>query len=102
MNFFYCPKCGKESLEDRYVRSKDFVCRNTRGGRCTPPIIHYKCECGNYFAGCMMVSGHENDEAILDYCRKAIAEYNEGGRYYWEEESNRLIALYEKYRGGQA
>ena len=49
MNFFYCPKCGKESLEDRYVRSKNFVCRNMRGGRCTPPIIHYKCECGNYF-----------------------------------------------------
>lgn len=48
-----------------------------------------------------MVSGRENDEAILDYCRKAIAEYNEGGRCYWEKESNRLIALYEKNRGGQ-
>ena len=42
-------------------------------------IKHYKCECGNYLAGSMNISGYEDNKDFIEYCKYLIKEYNKDG-----------------------
>lgn len=79
MRLFYCPMCGKEEIrnDNPYNDEKTIVNMRDGYGR---PITHYKCECGNYLAGSMSVSGF--DEHTIKYYKDIIKGYNEGGCYY--------------------
>lgn len=50
---FYCPECGKEQILNNNPYEKEKTIINIRDGY-GRPITHYKCECGNYFAGNMV------------------------------------------------
>ena len=81
MRLFYCPKCKKEEIrEDNPYRYEETITNMRDGwGR---PIKHYKCECGNYLAGSMDVSGWIDDSDAILYCKETIESYNPGGCYY--------------------
>lgn len=81
MRLFYCPKCKKEEIrEDNPYKYEDTITNMRDGwGR---PIRHYKCECGNYLAGSMDVSGWVDDPDVILYCKETIEGYNPGGCYY--------------------
>ena len=81
MRLFYCPKCKKEEIrEDNPYRYEETITNMRDGyGR---PIRHYKCECGNYLAGSMDVSGWVDDQNAILYCKETINGYNPGGCYY--------------------
>ena len=81
MRLFYCPKCKKEEIrEDNPYRYEETIANMRDGwGR---PIRHYKCECGNYLAGSMDVSGWVDDPDAILYCKETIEGYNPGGCYY--------------------
>lgn len=74
MRLFYCSKCKKKEIRnDNPYKSKETVI-NMRGsyGR---PIRHYKCECGNSFAGSMDITSWEDDEKSISYCTDTIDWY---------------------------
>jgi len=79
MRLFYCPECNKEQMrnDDPYKNEKTIVNMRDGYGR---PITHYKCECGNYLAGSIDVSGWEDH--MIQYCKDTIKGYNKGGCYY--------------------
>lgn len=79
MRLFYCPACGKEEIrsDDPYKTERTVLNLRDGYGR---PITHYKCECGNYLAGSMDISGWE--EHMIRYCKDTIRGYNKGGSYY--------------------
>ena len=81
MRLFYCPKCQKEEIrEDNPYRYEETITNMRDGyGR---PIRHYRCECGNYLAGSMDVSGWLDDPDAILYCKGLIEDYNPGGCYY--------------------
>ena len=79
----YCPKCGyleilTEPTEFEKYRSEKTT-SNLRGGY-GRPITHYKCDCGNFLAGSMDVSGWDDDGIM--YAKAVIQDYNEGGAYF--------------------
>jgi len=81
MKVKYCPKCGKLEL----IETTDFNYRyftNMRDGY-GRPIRHYKCECGNYLAGIMDITGlSDNETDNIKYAKDIITAYNIGGDYY--------------------
>ena len=81
MRLFYCPKCKKEEIrEDNPYRYEETITNMRDGyGR---PIRHYKCECGNYLAGSMDVSGWVDNQNAILYCKGLIEDYNPGGCYH--------------------
>lgn len=81
MRLFYCPKCGKEQISKEDLYKGEYSINNMRDGY-GRPIRHYKCECGNYLAGSMDVSGWEDDECSITYAKETIKGYNPGGCYY--------------------
>lgn len=56
MRIFYCPQCGDFKMEDNPPLRNKITYKNLRDGY-GRPITHYKCECGNYLAGSMSISG---------------------------------------------
>lgn len=81
MRLFYCPKCKKEEIRDDNPYRYEETITNMRDGY-GRPIRHYKCECGNYLAGSMDVSGWLDDPNTILYCKETIEGYNPGGCYY--------------------
>lgn len=81
MRLFYCPKCNKEKISTNDIYRGEYTISNMRGGY-GRPIRHYKCECGNYFAGSIDISGWEDDEDSIKYCKDTINEYNKNGCFY--------------------
>lgn len=79
MRLFYCPICGKEEIRNDDPYKNERTITNIRDGY-GRPIFHYKCECGNYLAGSMDVSGW--DERMIQYCKDTIRGYNKDGCYY--------------------
>ena len=79
MRLFYCPICGKEQIrnDDPYKDERTIINIRDGYGR---SISHYKCECGNYLAGSMDITGW--DEHMIQYCKDTIKGYNKGGCYY--------------------
>lgn len=84
MRLFYCPMCGKEEIRSDDPYKNERTISNLRDGY-GRPIIHYKCECGNYLAGSMDVSGWEDH--MIQYCKETIRGYNKGGCYYTRNSS---------------
>lgn len=76
---FYCPECGKAQILNNNPYKTEKTIINIRYGY-VRPITHYKCECGNYLAGSMDVTGWNKD--AIEYAKKTIAAYNRGGCYY--------------------
>lgn len=83
MRIFYCPECGSEEIKGEYPNRDKTTLANIRDGY-GRPITHYKCDCGNYLAGSMDISGWEDDPGSIQYCKEVIKEYNRGGIYYTE------------------
>lgn len=81
MRLFYCPKCGKEQISKEDLYKGEYAVANIRDGY-GRPIRHYKCECGNYLAGSMDVTGWEDDKGSILYAKDVIKGYNLGGCYY--------------------
>lgn len=81
MRLFYCPKCNKEKISADDIYRGEYTINNMRGGY-GRPIRHYKCECGNYLAGSMDVSGWEDDDGLIEYCKDTIKGYNKDGCFY--------------------
>ena len=81
LRLFYCPKCKKEEIRsDNPYRYEETIVNMRDGyGR---PIRHYRCECGNYLAGSMDVSGWADDPGAILYCKETIDGYNPGGCFY--------------------
>lgn len=79
MKLFYCPICGKEEIRNDNPYKNERTITNIRDGY-GRPISHYKCECGNYLAGSMDISGW--DEHMIQYCKDIIRGYNKDGCYY--------------------
>lgn len=95
---FYCPECGQEKIsnDNLYKGSETIV--NVRDGY-GRPIIHYRCECGNYLAGSINVSDCSDDEGAIVYYKEVIKDYNRGGFYYKanKDPGNRnIVDLFEK------
>lgn len=83
--FYYCPACGKETVvtseKDNPYRGEDTIINIRDGyGR---PIHHYKCECGNYLAGCMDLSGF--DDHGPEYAKSIIKDYQRDGELLGED-----------------
>lgn len=78
---FYCPECGKEEIRNDNPYKSEETINNMRDGY-GRPIRHYKCECDNYLAGSMDVSGWTDDEHAIRYCKETIEGYNRCGCYY--------------------
>lgn len=76
---FYCPECGKKQILNNNPYERDKTITNIRDGY-GRPITHYKCECGNYLAGSMDVTGWDEDG--VEYAKETISGYNRGGCYY--------------------
>lgn len=70
--FFYCPNCGKEKIKDSDPYKNEHTIINMRDGY-GRPIRHYKCECGNYLAGMVIIN--ENDDIL--YYKEVIKMYND-------------------------
>lgn len=86
MRLFYCPKCEmQQQLNHNPYRNKETI-NNMRDGY-GRPIRHYLCECGNYLAGSIDITGWDNDG--VSYAKELITDYNKGGAFYEE-------GLYEK------
>lgn len=91
----YCPACQQSKIItaadelEPYWLEKSLT--NTRGGF-GRPITHYKCNCGNFLAGSMDVSGWDGDG--IDYTKSIIREYNEGGRYFTTSMLNEAMSSY--------
>ena len=81
MRLFYCPECNKEEIRNDDPYKYEYTISNIRDGY-GRPIIHYKCECGNYLAGSMDVNGWIDDKNAIEYCKETIQGYNRGGCYY--------------------
>lgn len=79
MRLFYCPVCGKEEIRSDDPYKNERTISNLRDGY-GRPITHYKCECGNYLAGSMSISGW--GDFMIQYCKDTIRGYNKGGCYY--------------------
>ena len=80
MMLFYCPECNREQIlgaNNPYINEKTIINLRDGYGR---PIVHYKCECGNYLAGSMDITGL--DEHKVQYCKNIIREYNKNGCFY--------------------
>lgn len=88
MRLYYCPVCKKEEIKNGGVPKDEQTLLNVRDGY-GRPIIHYKCECGNYLAGSINIIGLMADKDSLIYYKELIKEYNKGGCYY-------VDGLYEK------
>lgn len=78
--FYYCPSCGKETVvtnnRENPYRGEDTILNIRDGfGR---SIRHYKCECGNYLAGCMNIEGF--DDHGVDYAKSIIKGYQRDGK----------------------
>ena len=83
MRLFYCPVCKRQKIAyPTPTKSLDdnLTVWNMRDGF-GRSILHYKCECGNYLAGSIDVSG-VNDVELIDYYKTIIEEYNVGGDFY--------------------
>ena len=80
-DYFTVQNAKKEEIrEDNPYRYEETITNIRDGwGR---PIRHYKCECGNYLAGSMDVSGWVDDQNAILYCKGLIEDYNPGGCYY--------------------
>lgn len=78
---FYCPECSKEEIRNDNPYKGEETITNVRDGY-GRPINHYKCECGNYLAGSIDVSGWTDDKHAIEYCKETINGYNRGGCYY--------------------
>lgn len=76
---YYCPKCGKREITGEPRYQKELTITNMRDGY-GMPIHHYKCECGNYLAGSMILRDGSEDE--IKYYTYLIEAYNPGGDYY--------------------
>ena len=81
MRLFYCPKCKKEEIREDNPYKYEETITNMRDGW-GRPIKHYKCECGNYLAGSVDVSGWVDDSNAILYCKATIEGYNPGGCFY--------------------
>lgn len=79
MRIYYCPICGKEEVGNDNLYDNEKTIVNIRDGY-GRSITHYKCECGNYLAGSMSISGW--DESMIAYCKDVIKGYNKGGCFY--------------------
>lgn len=88
MRLYYCPECKKEEIKNGLPPRNEITFTNIRDGY-GRPITHYKCECGNYLAGSIDITGLEIDENGIAYYKEVIAAYNKGGHYYTD-------GLYEK------
>lgn len=86
MRLFYCPKCEKQQLLNHNQYRNQETINNMRDGY-GRPIRHYLCECGNYLAGSMDISGWDSGGA--SYAKNIIKEYNKNGIFYED-------GLYEK------
>lgn len=93
MRLYYCPKCGKEEISDQDLYTKEYTLLNIRDGF-GRPIRHYKCECGNYLAGSMDVTGWDEDG--IKYAMSIIKDYNLGGPYHEYELYLKAKQNYEK------
>ena len=91
----YCPKCGMFDLhKNKYPYGCGPTFLNVRDGWGTP-ICHFKCQCGNDYAGLMYIDedleNAKSDcaEDVVEYYKDIIRGYNPGGRYtdeYKEDE----------------
>lgn len=103
MRLFYCPKCKKEEIGDYNLHEEDKTVVNIRDGY-GRPIIHYKCECGNYLAGSVDLRGLEDDTRAVDYYKAVIKDYNENGKYVtntWHEMTIKAMDAYKRRRGAK-
>ena len=70
MYYYYCPKCGYETLITKIPRNSMGNCRDGFG----VPIHHSECpNCGNLDAGCMYCMDNTNEEK--QYYRSVIGMY---------------------------
>lgn len=95
--FYYCPSCGKEQIvTDQKVRPYrgEETILNIRDGY-GRPITHYKCECGNYLAGSMDLSGF--DDHGVDYAKDVIQGYQADGHYIGRDKDAWLEAAKKAY-----
>ncbi len=97
MKIFYCPKCNKEVITNDDIYKSEYTISNIRDGY-GRPIRHYKCECGNYLAGSMNISGYEDNKDFIEYCKYLIKEYNKDGCFYNSEANifDRAKRVYEE------
>ena len=77
----YCPKCNYEEIKEKYPDRNKITFKNLRDGW-GRPITHFKCDCGNYLAGCMSIT--DTDDEFSQYAKEVICCYNEGGDFYVE------------------
>lgn len=88
----YCPACGLFYENSNQIPDGSKVtfsnCRDGWG----IPITHFKCRCGNEYAGMMRLrSDYVDVEGLVDYYKDVITGYNPGGIYtneYWESKTN--------------
>lgn len=101
--FYYCPSCGKEQIvTDPKVRPYhgEETILNIRDGY-GRPITHYKCECGNYLAGSMDLSGF--DDSAVGYAKSVIQGYQADGHYIgrdknaWLETAKKVYDTMHRY-----
>lgn len=83
---FYCPVCRKEEILNmsRYNIPSHTIYISSGGDR---PIHHYRCMCGNYLAGSVVVEGLPEEEVKSE--KFLIEDDNEGG-YTYECKKNNL------------
>lgn len=97
---FYCPVCGKEQYQTNrsgQLYQNEATLSNLRGGY-GRPIKHYKCECGNYLAGSMDLSGWEDQESV-EYAKDIIRGYSRGGVCYSDDIFDAAKKCYEQNHG---
>lgn len=100
MRLYYCPECGSEQLlskeqlakENPYKLKETIINMRDGYGR---PITHYQCNCGNYLAGSIDVTGW--DENGIKYAKHIIKDYNKGGIFYTEDIKERAEKFYKKW-----